>query len=155
MGVWAVWTDCLDLNLPKLCLFTLRSIKENEELTFDYTNFGGAQFDSENEVTSSIPSKETTSKSNESFTNEENDENVNDVMKKEKANGYYDKFDNDQIIQTNTIDSSDEGDDEDDIMKSPKPKNSQSSLIEPKTSSKQDGFDCRCGATKCRKIIFC
>lgn len=36
VGVWAVWTNCLDLNLPKLCLFTLRAIKEKEELTFDY-----------------------------------------------------------------------------------------------------------------------
>lgn len=44
LGVWAVWTDCLDLNLPKLCFFTLRSIKENEELTFDYINsMNGAQ----------------------------------------------------------------------------------------------------------------
>lgn len=38
LGVWAVWTNCLDLNLPKLCLFALRPIKENEELTFDYVN---------------------------------------------------------------------------------------------------------------------
>lgn len=153
MGVWAVWTDCLDLNLPKLCLFTLRSIKENEELTFDYTNFNGTQSDSEDEVTPSIAFKESTSKMNESFTNEDNDENLNDVMKKEKAN--YDEFDSDQIIQTITVDSSsDEGDDKDEIMTSTKPKKSQNSLIEPKISSKQDGFDCRCGATKCRKIIF-
>lgn len=38
VGVWAVWTDCLDLDLPKLCFFALRSIKQNEELTFDYMN---------------------------------------------------------------------------------------------------------------------
>lgn len=38
LGVWAVWTDCLDLDLPKLCLFALRRIEENEELTFDYSN---------------------------------------------------------------------------------------------------------------------
>lgn len=38
VGVWAVWTDCLDLDLPRLCIFTLRAIKENEELTFDYMN---------------------------------------------------------------------------------------------------------------------
>lgn len=153
MGVWAVWTDCLDLNLPKLCLFTLRSIKENEELTFDYTNFGGTQSDSDVAATPSIAS---TSKMNESLTNEENDENLNDVMKKEKANESYDEFDNSQIIQTIVVDStSDEEDDEDEIMKSPKPKKTQNSLIDPQTSAQQDGFDCRCGAPKCRKIIFC
>lgn len=142
MGVWAVWTDCLDLNLPKLCLFTLRSIKENEELTFDYTNFGGHQ--SEDEATPSIATTESTSKMNDSFTNEDNDENLSDVMKKEKANDDY--YDNDQIIQTIIVDSSsDEEDDSNQIMKSPKPKNSE----------KQDGFDCRCGAANCRKIIFC
>lgn len=37
-GVWAVWTDCLDLDLPKICLFSLRRIDAGEEITFDYTN---------------------------------------------------------------------------------------------------------------------
>lgn len=36
LGIWAVYINCLDLNLPKLCLFTLRRIEANEELTFDY-----------------------------------------------------------------------------------------------------------------------
>lgn len=31
-----VWTDCLEPDLHKLCLFTLRPISKDEELTFDY-----------------------------------------------------------------------------------------------------------------------
>lgn len=154
MGVWAVWTDCLDLNLPKLCLFTLRSIKENEELTFDYTNFGGSQSNSEDQATQSIASKESTTKRDECLTNDENDENLNDLIKNATANGNCDEFDNDQIIQTIILSSDEEGD-EDDIMNSPKPNKSENSLNEPKTSSIQDGFACRCGAPNCRKIIFC
>lgn len=37
-GVWAVWIDCLDLDLPKICLFALRRIDAGEELSFDYMN---------------------------------------------------------------------------------------------------------------------
>lgn len=38
LGVWAVWSNCLDLDLPKICLFALRHIEAGEEITFDYTN---------------------------------------------------------------------------------------------------------------------
>lgn len=37
-GVWAVWINCLDLDLPKICLFALRRIEAGEELNFDYIN---------------------------------------------------------------------------------------------------------------------
>lgn len=37
-GVWAVWIDCLDLDLPRICLFALRRIEAGEELSFDYMN---------------------------------------------------------------------------------------------------------------------
>lgn len=37
LGVYAIWINCLDPNLPSLALFALRDIKQNEELTFDYT----------------------------------------------------------------------------------------------------------------------
>lgn len=36
LGVWAVWVDCLDPNLPSLALFALREIEKDEQLTFDY-----------------------------------------------------------------------------------------------------------------------
>lgn len=36
LGVWAVWIDCLDPNLPTLTFFALREIQKGEELTFDY-----------------------------------------------------------------------------------------------------------------------
>lgn len=38
LGVWAVWINCLDLDLPKICLFALRQIEAGEEITFDYKN---------------------------------------------------------------------------------------------------------------------
>lgn len=37
LGVWAVWINCLDPNLPTLALFALHNIQKGEELTFDYT----------------------------------------------------------------------------------------------------------------------
>ncbi|XP_035450340.1 histone-lysine N-methyltransferase Su(var)3-9 isoform X1 [Spodoptera frugiperda] len=36
LGVWAVWADCLDPNLPMLALFATRDIEIGEELCFDY-----------------------------------------------------------------------------------------------------------------------
>lgn len=42
LGVWAVWVDCLDPNLPKLALFALREIEKDEQLTFDYMYSNGS-----------------------------------------------------------------------------------------------------------------
>ncbi|KAJ8920550.1 hypothetical protein NQ315_005419 [Exocentrus adspersus] len=36
LGVYAVWINCRDPNLPKLALFALREIERDEEITFDY-----------------------------------------------------------------------------------------------------------------------
>nr|CAJ18345.1 putative H3K9 methyltransferase [Cercopis vulnerata] len=36
MRVYAVWINCLDPNLPKLCFFACRDIKKHEEISFDY-----------------------------------------------------------------------------------------------------------------------
>lgn len=36
LGVYVVWINNSDPNLPKLALFALREIKRNEEITFDY-----------------------------------------------------------------------------------------------------------------------
>lgn len=36
MAVWPVWINCLNLDLPKLCLFALTDIEVGTELTFDY-----------------------------------------------------------------------------------------------------------------------
>lgn len=36
LGVYAVWIDNSDPNLPKLALFALREIDRDEEITFDY-----------------------------------------------------------------------------------------------------------------------
>lgn len=36
LGVYAVWINCFDPNIPKLALFALREIQRDEEVTFDY-----------------------------------------------------------------------------------------------------------------------
>lgn len=36
LAVWAVFINCLDPNLPRLALFSIREISKGEELTFDY-----------------------------------------------------------------------------------------------------------------------
>lgn len=36
LGVYAVWINCSDPNLPRLALFALREIERYEEVTFDY-----------------------------------------------------------------------------------------------------------------------
>lgn len=41
LGVWAVWVNCLDPNLPRLALFANRPIARGEEITFDYMSHSG------------------------------------------------------------------------------------------------------------------
>lgn len=36
LGVWAVWADCLDPNLPMLALFATKDIEAGQEICFDY-----------------------------------------------------------------------------------------------------------------------
>lgn len=38
LGVWPVWVNCLDPDLPRLCFFSLKKIEAGEELSFDYMN---------------------------------------------------------------------------------------------------------------------
>lgn len=63
LGVWAVWADCLDPNLPMLALFATRDIEVGEEICFDYLQ-KCADID-ENETTSSTVSRESTSDSSD------------------------------------------------------------------------------------------
>ncbi|XP_055299915.1 histone-lysine N-methyltransferase Su(var)3-9-like isoform X1 [Sitodiplosis mosellana] len=156
LGVWAVWTNCLDLNLPKLCLFTLRSIKENEELTFDYsnsTNSGREQADAnanreqvDADTNPNVPSTEI------------------DIA---KIVTIKDKVSNRPIIQAETKQSPDEvvikseikekiQETTDTVSSQLKNKNGTDATKVPDTSkdTKKEGFTCQCGAAKCRKIIF-
>lgn len=34
--IYNVWVNCVDPNLPRICMFAARDIMKNEELTFDY-----------------------------------------------------------------------------------------------------------------------
>ncbi len=36
LAVFNVWIDCLDPDLPRLCMFAVRDIIKGEQLTFDY-----------------------------------------------------------------------------------------------------------------------
>ena len=36
IAVFNVWIDCLDPDLPRLCMFAVRDIIKGEQLTFDY-----------------------------------------------------------------------------------------------------------------------
>ena len=36
LAVFNVWINCLDPDLPRLCLFAVRDIIKGEQLTFDY-----------------------------------------------------------------------------------------------------------------------
>lgn len=52
LGVWAVWADCLDPNLPMLALFATRDIDAGEELCFDYLQKSSDSDDNEANVSS-------------------------------------------------------------------------------------------------------
>lgn len=45
LGVWAVWVNCLDPNLPRLALFATREIQRDEEITFDYMSNSDQSFE--------------------------------------------------------------------------------------------------------------
>ena len=36
LSIFNLWIDCLDPNLPRLCLYANRDIAKYEQLTFDY-----------------------------------------------------------------------------------------------------------------------
>jgi len=97
LAIFNVWIDCLDPDLPRLCMFAVRDIMKGEQITFDY---------------------------------------------KQRA------------VMNESIDGSVDG--------------SVDGESQDKTDTKEEGVDadgsadssstkmeCRCGAAKCRKILFC
>ena len=36
LAIFNVWIDCLDPDLPRLCMFAVRDIVKGEQITFDY-----------------------------------------------------------------------------------------------------------------------
>ncbi|XP_017771450.1 PREDICTED: histone-lysine N-methyltransferase SUV39H2-like isoform X1 [Nicrophorus vespilloides] len=58
IGVWAVWINCTNPNLPLLAMFALRNIAKDEELTFDYMcNNRDSQSPAKSKSTSRTPEK--------------------------------------------------------------------------------------------------
>lgn len=58
LGVWAVWADCLDPNLPMLALFATRDIEAGEEICFDYLQ--KSSDNDESDINSPLVSRERT-----------------------------------------------------------------------------------------------
>uniref|UniRef100_A0A2M4A912 Putative histone-lysine n-methyltransferase n=1 Tax=Anopheles triannulatus TaxID=58253 RepID=A0A2M4A912_9DIPT len=55
-GIWSVWIDCLDPNLPRLAFFALRRIEPGEELTFNYhSQIGGQSSNAASSGAGSVP----------------------------------------------------------------------------------------------------
>lgn len=160
VGVWAVWTDCLDLNLHKLCLFTLRVIAPNEELTFDYSNSMG---DTQSEYGSQSNVK------NQNKLNDEGTEStieLDDVQNEKSSEESDDEpliitVDSDSDKENNSIDESQSNGDNEripHISRQEDIKTVEINSLRQSTSSEnesKEGFTCRCGASKCRKYIFC
>lgn len=157
LGVWAVWTNCLDLNLPKLCLFALRSIKENEELTFDYINSTNSGREQADDDTESSASTEIEIIENEPAAKETNADPV--------------KVSSTPIIQAETKEIEDElviiSESNDEINTEEKTTDDAAAMQSNETAAsdtakgsnahkdtKKEGFTCQCGAANCRKIIF-
>lgn len=184
LGVWAVWTNCLDLNLPKLCLYALRPIRENEELTFDYinsTNSGREQSDTDshvdtnNDIDTDDSATEIDTKPRKTVKEDVIDQSNSPIETKESQNEVVIKSE----IKEEFIDIKDEKMDivstelnnADMVTMSTELKDTdfvtmlhQSKVVdeidrtvlpEPSKDTKKEGFTCRCGAAKCRKIIFC
>merc|ERR1711923_566542 len=41
LAIFNVWIDCLDPDLPRLCMFAVRDIMKGEQITFDYKQRAG------------------------------------------------------------------------------------------------------------------
>lgn len=150
LGVWAVWTDCLDLNLPKLCLFTLRPIKENEELTFDYVNCTNSRRLQSDDIISDESSAE--SFAEDTFKVQITPPEEIEAVVKEQFEAEA-EAEEELLLKP-----------ESNIVDDNKPTTVAIKAFEPidkmeakevLDDTKKEGFTCKCGAANCRKIIFC
>lgn len=57
LGVWAVWSDCLDPNIHMLALFTVKEVAAGEELCFDYLQESDQVKDGEETSCNGTPKK--------------------------------------------------------------------------------------------------
>jgi len=96
LAIFNVWIDCLDPDLPRLCMFALRDIMKGEQITFDYK---GTRAD------------------------------MND-----------------------SIDEGSVGDKKDETSDAKEKQDSNDEDTKDKSSTQ---MECRCGASNCRKILFC
>ena len=53
MNIFNVYVDCLDPDMPRLCLFAKREIKKGEQISFDYRQSTG-NTDSKNTIKGDI-----------------------------------------------------------------------------------------------------
>lgn len=144
LGVWPVWTDCLDPNLHKLCLFTLRKIHKDEELTFDYVNSTKSESvqpdDEPEDEDESIGDDKITEISESSAVSTNGTDTQDEVVIKKELN--------DEILIKQEIEQ------EQCTANAPEAM-AQIEECDLATDAKKEGFACKCGAPNCRKIIFC
>lgn len=138
LGVWPVWTDCLDPDLHKLCMFTLRKINKNEELTFDYVNCTKSEpIQTDDEL--------------------EEDEKLTEISKSSAISSNGTDISDEVVIKQKS---------NDELLIQQESENEPVTTGEPKTEKpieecdlpkdiEKEGFACKCGAPNCRKIIFC
>lgn len=135
-GVWAVWVDCLDMDLPRICLFALRRIAAGEELNFDYLN-------------QSANGAAVTMNAMVTIENENNEDEIEVVDVKE------------EIANAGNIGNEVRDDDDDDKNKSQVTnKDIVAAAAPPKVHRMYGGrkiagvMECRCQAPNCRKFLF-
>lgn len=129
LGVWAVWTDCLDRDLPKIGLFTLRNIGEGEEITFDYTN----QNKNCDRDMVSAPEFSPVKKSAEAAADDRDGATVAKETKEDVSQSSGERLNT--TIEISSDDEENEG-------------------TPQKAKFLSEPTECKCGATNCRKFLF-
>ncbi|XP_068617326.1 histone-lysine N-methyltransferase SUV39H2-like isoform X1 [Battus philenor] len=124
LGVWAVWADCLDPNLPMLALFATRDIESGEEICFDYLQKSSDSDDLDTSTSTEVSNIDTIVGSvNEDFSKER--------LKRDSPNTA-------EAIAANPPGS---------------PSKTRFEMQQQNQTSLKN-TECKCGTLKCRKYLF-
>lgn len=126
LGVWAVWADCLDPNLPMIALFATRDIEAGEEISFDYLQKSGDS--DENETSSPLMSRQSVT----------DDDDISIANGSEA--GRADSPGSPIKVGTNASSAS--------------PVKSRFEIQQQNMAQLRNRTECKCGAMKCRKYLF-
>ncbi|CAK1585450.1 unnamed protein product [Parnassius mnemosyne] len=127
LGVWAVWADCLDPNLPMLALFATRDIEAGEEICFDYLQKSSENDDLEiNNSSQKLPN---------------DDIHSNGVL-------------NGDIVKEDVVCRDSPNTAEGSGLEPASPSKSRFEIKQQNITSLRNRTECKCGALKCRKYLF-